>query len=419
MKLLTKINRSFLLASLAVFLVCSMLSYFLLRDLIYTQQDNDITDEKDQVISFIEQSGKLPVAQAFGEDLLEIRKVKAGEKIPEDLYDKIIYDTVDLEEIPVRLLSFLYTFEKENYIITIGESRLQSDDFTEIVLLFVVLFMIAFFSVLFFINKRVSKKIWSPFNDTLNKLKAFDLSLQNKISFSKSQVTEFDELSVSLNKMTDKIYNDYSTLKQFTENASHEIQTPLSIMRNRLEMLIQGENFTEEQLQSVQKINEAVSRLSKLNTALLTLTKIENHQFVNPEKIELASFVKDKLQSLNEIIEEKNISVSADADETVFITMNPSLAHLLFDNLLGNAIKHNMAKGFIRIVIKPHEFSVSNSGTALQVSPETLFDRFVKNNPSSDSLGLGLAMVKQICTMYGFAINYNSQENIHTISIGF
>ena len=99
--------------------------------------------------------------------------------------------------------------------------------------------------------------------------------------------------------------------------------------------------------------------------------------------------------------------------------MNASLAHLLFDNLLGNAIKHNVAKGFIRIIIKQKEFSISNSGTVLQVDLEKLFDRFVKNNPSSDSLGLGLAMVKQICTMYGFAINYNSQENIHTISIGF
>src|SRR6185295_6744764 len=116
--------------------------------------------------------------------------------------------------------------------------------------------------------------------------------------------------------------------------------------------LIQSENISEEQMNSIQKINEAASRLSKLNAALLTLTKIENHQFTDAEEIQLASFIRNKLNLLDEFIQQKKITVSIQADEDVFVRMNISLADLLFDNLISNALKHNNENGFISISVK-------------------------------------------------------------------
>ena len=184
-------------------------------------------------------------------------------------------------------------------------------------------------------------------------------------------------------------------------------------------MLIQSENFSEEQMAYLQKINEAAIRLSRLNTALLTLTKIENQQYTQEEKINLASFLRKKIDDLEEFIQQKNIKVSLQADEDVYINMNASLADLLFGNLIRNSMKHNIDGGFISISVQQHRFSISNSGKPLDVPAEELFERFVKNDPSSESLGLGLAMVKQICNNYHFNISFISKNNVYTIEISF
>jgi signal transduction histidine kinase len=425
MKLLTKINRNFLITSLLLFSICSVLFYFLLRDLIYSGTDEDLIDTKDEIIQFVQQRGKLPAAQSFAGDRLEIQIANAAEKIYEEPRDTFIYDSIEQESVLYRQLSFPVRFQNENYVITVGESQFESDDLITTILEYMLIFISALFAMFYFINRKTSLNVWLAFNDTLEKLKSFDLTGQNKTSFSHTGISEFEELNQSLNRMTERIYSDYSRLKQFTENASHEIQTPLSIIRGKIEMMIQSEHLTEEQMNSIQKINEAVSRLSRLNSALLTLTKIENHQFTDTDEIHLASFVRNKFRILEEMIQQKNITVTIQADEDVYMRMHGSLADLLFDNLIGNALKHNQentrlyGQGFISISIQRNQFTISNSGEPLRIPTEKLFDRFVKNNQSSDSLGLGLAIVKQICVSYNFTVQFFSEKNIHKITITF
>jgi len=154
-----------------------------------------------------------------------------------------------------------------------------------------------------------------------------------------------------------------------------------------------------------------------LNTALLTLTRIENQQYTNEEEINLASFIRKKIDDLREFIQQKKIEVSLHAEEHAYIRMNASLADLLFGNLIRNSMKHNIDGGFINISIQPHRFTISNSGTPLQLPAAELFERFVKNDQSSESLGLGLAMVKQICDSNHFQISFTSNNNQHTITL--
>ncbi len=419
MKLLTRINRSFLITAVTLLTIWSIVFYFSLRSVIHSQSDENLLDEKDEIIQTFHKTGKHPVSQTIAGELIEVRQTDASENIERELRDTMILEPLDQEIDPYRILTFTLEGKNENFVVTIGESNFETEDLTSVILIFILLFVIALFTVLYLINRRTSKNIWLPFNDTLEKLKSFDLAGQSKISFAAADIAEFEELNQSLNVMTERIYSDYSRLKQFTENASHEIQTPLSIIRSKIETLIQSENISEEQMNSIQKINEAVSRLSKLNSALLTITKIENYQFTNVEEIHLASFIRNKLAMLEEIIQQKKITVTLRADEEVYVKMNTALADLLFDNLIGNAIKHNIGNGFINISIQRNQFTISNSGEPLTVPGEKLFDRFVKNDPSSDSLGLGLAMVKQICVSYGFDIHFSSEKDSHTLVISF
>lgn len=417
MKLLTRINRNFLITATVLLMVWSIIFYFSLRFIIHYQVDEDLEDERDQIIFQFEQSGKLPVSQSLAGELVAVHRVDVLPQISYELTDSIFIEELEQELVPYRLLSFGLKGNEGNYVVTLGESQFETEDLISVMLIFILLFVLVLISVLYFLNRRTSKNIWLPFNETLEKLKSFEITGQHKISFSSLSIREFDELNQSLNRMTERIYEDYNRLKQFTENASHEIQTPLSIIRSKIEILIQSENLSEEQINSIQQINESVSRLSKLNSALLTLAKIENHQFADAAEIPLAPFIRDKFKVLDEMMQQKKIILRMEADKKVHLKMNDSLADLLFDNLIGNAIKHNYENGFIGISIQPHKFSISNSGTPLQISPDKLFHRFVKNNPSSDSLGLGLAMVKQICVSCKFDIQFTSKENIHTVTI--
>jgi len=417
MKLLTRINRDFLLMSAVLLVVCSVIFYFLVQQIIYANANKDLYTEKKQITQAFHETGSLPVSQWLGGDMVEVQRTETPGQ--ERLIDTVIYSAIYKENVPYRQLSFPLSKGNDRYMITVGTSRLDAEDFAMTILGFVIMFIAALFLVQYLINRRTSKRIWLPFKQTVTKMKTFDLTGATKMSFSHSSTEEFEELNQSLNKMTEKIYSDYDRLKQFTENASHEIQTPLSIILNKIEMLIQSENFSEEQMAHLQKINEAAVRLSRLNTALLTLTKIENRQYAHEGEFDLPCFIQRKIDEFQDFICQKNLQVSIHGDNGVCISMNPSLAELLFENLIRNAIKHNIDGGFIKILIEKNKFTISNSGRPLQLAADELFERFVKNDQSSDSLGLGLAMVKQICNNYGFAISFTSTGDLHNISICF
>ena len=217
--------------------------------------------------------------------------------------------------------------------------------------------------------------------------------------------------------MTNKIQGDYKSLKEFTENASHEIQTPLAIIKSKLELLIQQENFKEEQMQAIQSVYDAANRLSRLNQALILLTKIENHQFEKREQIDLTEVVKKHILNFKELIEAKEIRLNHTIEGDVKLKINPVLADVLISNLLTNAIKHNVEKGEINLSLSKNELTVSNTGAELKINPLELFDRFKKDSVSSESLGLGLSIVKKICDSEKFTISYECLNKLHSLKI--
>ncbi|NJE06811.1 sensor histidine kinase, partial [Thermococcus sp. M36] len=145
-----------------------------------------------------------------------------------------------------------------------------------------------------------------------------------------------------------KAQQDFNSLKQFTENASHELQTPLAIIRTKFDLLIQAETLTQQQIEALQSANDALQRLSNLNKSLLLLTKIENKQFEEKVTINLKELIENKLIQLSELIQNKNIHVTYSLEE-ITINMNSDLAEILLNNLLVNAIKHNVPNGEIII----------------------------------------------------------------------
>ena len=421
MKLLTKTSRYYATVLLLIFLAGGILFFLTVRSFI----NNDIVEKlnADRVLieNRIKDLDSIPnTFFAINGDLL-IKKVDAGNvNIKPLLKDTILYDKKERdEEIPARAIIFLAKSRLYTYQLTLTISLVESDDIIEAISLALLVLIVLFLLSLYFINIRISKIIWNPFYQSLDKIKKYDLDTAIKLQVADSDIDEFNELNSAVELMTDKIQADYKNLKEFTEDASHEIQTPLAIIKTKLELLIQSEDLNEEQMLLIQSINDATNRLSRLNQSLLLLAKIENHQYQQKESVNLGDLVQKYLANYKELIEAKGLSLKTTIAPGCFVKTNPLLADVLITNLIGNAIKHNTPEGQIVIELSPTDLIISNTGSSLKQDPLLLFERFKKDRSDSESLGLGLSIVKKICDSEHIQINYTFSPPIHQIRLTF
>jgi len=230
---------------------------------------------------------------------------------------------------------------------------------------------------------------------------------------------EFEQLNTTLNAMTNKLYSDFIQHKEFAENASHEMQTPLAIIKANLSVLMQAQNLTENEMNAIESIENTVKKLSSLNRTLLLLTKIENKQFTEQKSINLADLIKHQLANYSEQIDAKDITLHIDLQHSFYREMNPTLADILVSNLIHNAIRHNVIGGQLSIVSDANGFSISNTGDSLPFPSSEMFLRFRKSTSTSESIGLGLSLVKSIAETYNMNIHYAFSDQIHTFKLTF
>ncbi len=266
-------------------------------------------------------------------------------------------------------------------------------------------------------GRLMSKQILSPFNHLVKSIQSFTLKQKGPIKLPETASYEFRELNQFLEKMTTKALEDYSALKEFSENASHELQTPLAIMRGKLELLMET-NINEEQASFILSIQNAVQKLSAINQSLTLLTKLENQEY-QPQKFNFSLLVDKAITAFRELIEMKSITLTTKVAPNVNINLNPVLADILFTNLLNNAIRHNVINGSIDITLTSTSLVIENTGEQPKTNIEELFKRFKKDDQSSDSTGLGLAIVKQICELNNFKVQYQYMNGIHILKIIF
>ena len=209
-------------------------------------------------------------------------------------------------------------------------------------------------------------------------------------------------------------------LKEFTDNASHELQTPLTVMQSKLENLFQDDTLTDKQSLVLSDLYQQTTRLSRLSQTLLLLSKIENQQYSNTQFLDFKTVIEQKLNQFEDLISDKNIIVQTKFSEIPPLSINPVLADILLSNLIGNAIRHNKEGGQINILLENQAFSIKNTGKKDLVLDKTkIFQRFFKDNAESHSFGLGLALVQQIADNQKWQTSYDFENGLHVFSISF
>lgn len=417
MKLLTKTSIYYFVLSLIIFVAGGIIFYVQIKNIIDEDFTENIFLEKDRIIEFVAENQSIPTQTFSFGDQITFSKVEFP--ISEHLEDTTLYNQLEEEYQPYRQLNFGITLQDQHYAVCISKSMFDSEDLLEGIGLGLVMIAAFMLILIFFLFRAISKKLWNPFYVILNRLENFDLNKTQEMQHSDSSTLEFLQLNCELDKMYVRLRKDYSSLKEFTENASHEIQTPLSIIRLKLESLMQSSGLDEKGLSLANEAFEATVRLSKLNQSLLLLTKIENQQFHDRAKIDIAKSVELKLEQYHELILFKELKMQSKLSHPIEVEMNAQLADILISNLIGNAIKHNLQGGKLIIETFKNMLKISNSGNPPSENLNDHFDRFRKANQSSDSLGLGLSIAKKICDSYHYEMEYVYKDDMYAVTIYF
>jgi signal transduction histidine kinase len=416
MKLSTHYNKAIIIITLLVLLAGGIIYYFAINYIATDQLDKNLTEEAEEVYDYVNTNQKLPKQFDFDEDITVFVKTNNQTQALR-FFDTVYSNPREKKEESGRAVSGIIGLKGQYYQFTITVSKEDTEFLIQIIALITLSLVVGLLLILFLTNKYILNGLWQPFYDTLNQLKSVNVLDKMNLNLQKNKVDEFNALNEAVYSMTARVITDYEQLKEFTENASHEMMTPLAVITSKLDTLIQDESLNPAQLEQINDVYLATNKLSRLNQTLLLLVKIENNILDDKETVQLDECIRQKIKLFNELIQAKSIVVNLKLDP-INIFANAYLIYLLLNNLLSNAIRHNMDNGTISITLNNNHLIVENSGSEPVLDLETMFNRFQKGK-QSEGMGLGLTIVKNICKLYHWDITYEYQNGLHRFIINF
>lgn len=421
MKLLNYTTTYFSAILLVLISVWAIVFYFAMFDEIYDSIDDGLDNRKMVLIARANRDIDLMQKPQMDEYLYSIEKVdfKNYREFKDTYRDTVMYMINEEDYEPVRTLESIFKNDTDYYKIKIVTSMVEEDDQIANLLKYTILLYAVLVINILVLNNIFLRKVWKPFYKLIEQLKTFRLEKDEPIHYQTTKIEEFALLNTSIEKLLLKTQKSFSDQKQFIENASHELQTPLAIAINKLELLFEDDMLTENQAEQLQQALENLERLTRLNRSLLLISKIENDQFQKSEEVNLKRVLEEVVINFSEMAAHKKIDLVFLSNENVIKNINYDLAYILFSNLIKNAIFHGKQESTISISLKKNEFSVQNFSGTKFLENDPIFERFQKLGENVASTGLGLSIAKSIAEKYGFRLNYAFQNGQHNFTISF
>ncbi len=414
MKLINQFTIWYLGISIIVFLIGGVLIFYKLESEIDFEQGRELERQLDRYARKME---SMDNPSSLSKNRLEIRELPVDQAlIPFQQGDTLAWHE-PLEQVERQVKAGRsYLINGKHYYMSMYNIMIESDDITETVVQTMVAIFLLLLIFIAITSRLVSKKILQPFHSSLTKIREFTFKENQPLVFEPSRIEEFEKLHAFLNRMSERMLGDYKIVKEFSENLSHEIQTPIAITFGKLELLLNSP-ITDQQARWIAAAYQSTQKMRKIVNSLATLAKLENQEFEGNQQVDLSDLLKNSIAGYDELVAIKNISLHHQIEPGIKIEMHPYMAEMLIDNLLSNAIKHNEKPGYIKIEATPNELNFRNKGKKPKADVSEYLDRFKKGNPNSESIGLGLSIVQQICRIHGFILDYQFIEEEHRVSI--
>lgn len=406
MKLLHKTTLYLLLASFPIALGgVFLLNLYIHRDMLHEIDEllaSELVQVKEQLRQHPPNAADLP----GWDPNVRIIRTTSNRQTASIYIDTIAFSPVEKEQAPVRMLRATYFVGGQNYTISLQQSYLEFDEIASAVSVGVIVCFLIVVILLVLADVLVTRRIWQPFYGIIRQLQQFRVDSPDDAAFPASDVAEFKLLSQSLDEMSRRTRHQYAQQKQFTDNASHEMQTPLSVLSFELDLLQQSAGLDEADLDRIQRSQQEIKRLSAMNQSLLLLAKIDNHQFAHNDPVNIGELVNQLLDNYSDYVVHRGITFNRMIQAGPARNLNRQLADVLFSNLIKNAVRHGDAGNSIFVQVGANSFIITNEGDPLPFPEDQLFRRFVRNQSLPQSTGLGLALVKEIAGQYGMRVTY-------------
>lgn len=415
MKLL---NHTLKYLSITLFVIISIwaaIFYINMLDEVYDSLDDGLDNYKLLIINKAGEDSTILSKTEFAESNYEIREIPEAIALQrKDTHvDTLMYMVNEEDYEPVRMLTSAFRMNNRYYELKVIASMVEEDDLIEDLLYSLIWLYLAMIASILLVNNFLLRKTWKPFYVLLEQLRVFKLGKDPMLTPAETKVKEFKELNEAVSLLINRSLETYHGQKQFIENASHELQTPLAISINKLELLTEKEDMDEANLMAIGQVIQTLERLTRLNKSLLLLSKIENKQFQENERVDINAVFKNLIEEFTDFADYKNVTISYQEHGQLYADMSKNLAEIFVTNFLKNAIVHNVSNGWVQITVNPTSFTITNSGNDMPLDKEKVFQRFQKKSNEKNTTGLGLAIVKAISDLYGIFVAYSYKDGHH------
>jgi len=429
MKLQTRYNYVNLATTIVVMLITGIIYYQAISWILTRQKDRDLKVEEQEIFDYVSLNHHLPQTFESNDQQITFAEAEPG-SVQREFINTMYFKKWDSDKGLTKhrhrgggeyesgrgLITSVAVGDKF-YKIRIVESKVETEDLIRLIFAITIGVILLLLLVLLVTNRLILNRLWKPFYNIMKELRLFNIADTREIPKLESNIDEFEELNKVVVDMASKAKHDYKDLKIFTENASHELMTPIAVINSKLDTLIQTENFSERQSKLLNDLYSAVSRLNRLNQSLLLLVKIENRLLHEQQQINLRELVEEMITQFEEIFQDKKLKVTCPlTDREIYASRY--LVEVLLSNLVSNAIRHNYTGGEIVISLTARNLVVQNTANEAELNEEKIFARFHKSSGSEGS-GLGLTISRQICENFGFSLRYSFEGMYHTFTVGF
>ena len=419
MKLIYKVTIRLALVILPVLLLWATVFYFAMVNEVNDETDDSLEDYAEMIARRVITGEELPKPGDGSNNTYAIELLPATENYRDskEYEDCEVYLPKKGETEPARVLTMIFhDNDGMPYRLVVSTPTFEREDVIEAILIHIVILYTVLVCTILIVTILVFKFSMEPLYSLLKWLDGYRPGNGTEGFPDEDSVLEFRKLTSAARETIERAENHLERQKQFIGNASHELQTPLAVLGNRIEWMMDSTTLTEEQFAELSKMRQSIHRLTRLNRTLLLLSKIDSGHFLDRSPVDIVAIIENELEVYKEIYADKDIRCSVKMPRYFVVEMDEMLATTMVSNLLKNAFVHSHSGGTVEIVISHGVLSVSNNGDEA-LDESRLFDRFYTSGKSG-STGLGLALVKSISDYYDFALNYGFRDGIHCFSVG-
>jgi signal transduction histidine kinase len=418
MKLIHKVTLRLASVIMPVLLIWAIAFYFTMVHQVNDETDDSLDDYAEMIARRVVSGDELPTPGDGSNNTYSIELLPATEHYDDSktYEDREVYLHWKREGEPARVLTKIFhDTDGTAYKLVVSTPTFERDDIIRALLIHIATIYALLLCVILVVTVLVFKISMKPLYSLLKWLDGYRPGGGMEGFPNEETVVEFRKLTQAARETIERAENHLERQKQFIGNASHELQTPLAVLGNRIEWMMDNTTLTEEQFGELSKMRQSIHRLVRLNRTLLLLSRIDSGHFLDKADVDIVPIIENELEVYNEIFADKGITCNVKVPQRFVVQMDEMLATTMVTNLIKNAFVHSMDGGVVEITLSRGELTVSNNGDEA-LDKARLFDRFYTSGKTG-STGLGLALVKSIAGSYGFGLEYAFKENKHSFKI--